>query len=141
MPLRADETDSPAVDAARVLLQFVNDLHGAHLGSTGNGGTGKQAGENIDHGGLGASSDSGGHLQQGGIALDVEQAGDGHAAGLRDATQIIAEHVHDHHVFSTVLFRLSQPVTMSFIFRQRPTTGGGALHRLCDQLFAVQREK
>lgn len=30
----------------------------------------------------------------GGIALNVEQAGDGHTAGLHDATQIIAEHIH-----------------------------------------------
>ena len=47
------------------------------------------------------------------LRLDVEQPGHVHAAGLRDAAQVIAQQVDDHHVLGPLLRReammLQQP--------------------------------
>jgi len=80
-------------------------------------------------------------LQQGRVALHLEQPGRGHATDLGHPTHVVADHVHDHQVFRPVFFGLPQSGDVRLIFRQSAPASGRALHRLRAQPVAVQLEK
>ena len=53
---------------------------------------------------VGLRGHRGRHLQHGGVALHLEEPRHLHGTGLRDAAQIIADHIDDHHILGAILF-------------------------------------
>src|SRR5690606_36659911 len=101
----ADVARRAAVDAASHRLEFVDDLHGANLGCTGQG-AGREGGAQHVHGIhalLEQAGDVGYQMHDVRIAFDHHLVGDLDAADLGDAADIIACQVDQHDVFGDLL--------------------------------------
>src|SRR5262249_15006947 len=97
--------DAPGIEPALLLLQFVDDLHGAHLGGARHG-AGREPG---DEGAkrvvpVGKPAlDIGDDVHHLAVALDEELVGDRHRADLGDAADIVAPEVEQHEVLGPFL--------------------------------------
>jgi hypothetical protein len=83
----------------------------------------------------------GGHLKQGVVALYVKERGDADGATAGDAPQVVAHHVHDHHVLCLVLLGLAQPRRLGAVGVGVNAAWRRALHRPADHLASVQVEE
>ncbi len=104
-PVRQPITAHPGVDTTRRPLQFPDDLHGAHLRSPRDRGAGEKSPDGSGQVGTRARLHGGYHLVDGRIMLHLEQSADLDTAGFGNPSEIIADHIHDHHVFRPVLRR------------------------------------
>ena len=132
---RRDPAEGPGVQAARLIFEFRNDLHGANFRRAGDRTTGKERQQNVierDPGHM--RRDLRHHLPDGRIILDREQLLDLHAAARRHASQIVAQEVHDHQVLGPVLERFLQALG-------RLIAGQRSLHRPGEQALAVLFQK
>ncbi|OIQ65294.1 hypothetical protein GALL_531490 [mine drainage metagenome] len=80
-------------------------VHGPHLGRSRDGAARKERGKHVGQtqAGQRRGAHRRRHLPHGGQGMQLEQRGHLDAAGLRDARQIVAQQVNDHHVFSALL--------------------------------------
>ena len=63
------------------------------------------------------------------ISLDVEQVRHPHAARPRDAPEIVADHVDDHHVLGSLFLGFAQAFGLLEILLEPQAPRGGAFHR------------
>ena len=120
--------DGARVQPARRGFDLGDDSHRAHLRRARDRGAREERRQDAAERARHAGPDRGGHLQDGGEALDLAQTGDRDGADLGDPADVVADHVHDHEVFRPVLFRALQPPRVFLVFPHRPAPRGGALH-------------
>ncbi len=123
-----DEADRACVDTSRRRLDAGDDFHRARLRCAGDRRRRKQGAHHIDERCIRLRRDRRRQLQDGRIALDVEQVRDPHAAGARHAPQIVPDHVDDHHVLGALLVGLTQASgVLDILFEPQPARSR-ALH-------------
>ena len=105
-------------------------LHSADFGSAGDGAAGKEGAEDVLEADFGAelAGDGGGHLPEGGVALDGEEVVDLDGTEGTEAAEIVAEQVDDHYVFGAVFGVVAEPVGEGAVFGGGAAAGGGAFH-------------
>ncbi len=72
----------------------------------------------------------GDEVLDGGRALEAQQPGHAHRAGLADPPEVVAQHVHDHHVLGLVLGAREQLAGERAILLAGPAARPGALDRV-----------
>ena len=134
-----DVADGSGVDAAWVLFEVADDLHGADLGGSGDGAAGEEGAEDFVEGEVGAdcAGDGGGHLEQGLVALDGEEVFDVDAAHGADAAQVVAQEVDDHDVLAAVFFVVLEGECGECVRLEVVAAGHGALHGACGDFVVV----
>ena len=137
------DTQRAAIHAAGFGFEPVDQAHGLHLRRARDGAAGEEGGKHIDQSraALGAGGHIGGHLPHRRQGLDGEQARHLDAVGLRDARHVVAQQVHDHHVFCALLGGAAQVLGPGLVFLLVGTARGRALHRTGEQGLAVPVEK
>ena len=125
-----DEAHGSAIHAARLRLGSRDFLHGHMLGRAGDGAAGKQRLQHLGQAGAGPGGGlhGAGHLPQGGVRLGVQQLRHVHAAGLRNAPQVVAQQINDHDVFGTFFGAGLQRLGLGGIGLGRGAARGGAFH-------------
>ncbi len=127
---RREKADGACIDAARRFLDPGRQLHGAHLGRSGDGAAGEERTEDFLEADFRAelAGYRRGHLPDNGIALDGEKIAHTHAAEAAQAAEIVAHQVDDHDVFAAVLQVVMQPVRSLAVFGGGSATRRGSLH-------------
>ncbi|OPZ80519.1 MAG: hypothetical protein BWY76_03333 [bacterium ADurb.Bin429] len=64
-----------------------------------------------------------------------------HAAGLGDTSQVVAHHIHNHHILGTVLRRVRQFAGARAVVLPPETAPRGAFHRLAGDDIILQPEE
>ena len=128
----ANPADSPAIGAARIALDRVEQFQGADLGGTRNRPAGEQRADEIDRAFAlpKPGADHADHLVDGGIALDREGFVHPHAAGFGDTGEIVAHQIDDHQILGAILDRASELRSQRCIRLRIAAPRAGALHRL-----------
>ena len=75
------------------------------------------------------------------VALDVHVLRDGHGPGPRDAAQVVAPEVDEHHVLGALLRVALELLGEDLRPRRRGATGAGAGNRVGRQLVAIDLEE
>ncbi len=103
--VEAHVADRAGVDAAPRGLQLVDDLQRAHLRRAADGAGGERGAQHVDAGeaGLQRALDVGHDVHHVRVALDLHPVGDLDGAGLRDAADVVAAEVDQHHVLGELL--------------------------------------
>ena len=103
--LGAKVAHGAAIQAAPHRFQFLDDLHGPHLGCTNQRAGRKCRGEQVEGVAPGCqfAAHTADHVHHMAVALDRTVRLDPHAAGTGDAAQVIARQVHQHHVLGVFL--------------------------------------
>ena len=130
-----DPADGAGVEAAWRVLQPGDQLHGVVLGRAGDRAAGKGGAQQFGQADVRQQLglDRGGHLEHGGVRLDVEQVGHAHAAGLGDAPEVVAQQVHDHQVLGAVLGVQAQEACGFAVAFHHGAARRGAFHGLGGQ--------
>ena len=121
---------SAAIPAARFALQRGNGGHAAALGRTGDGAAGKQRLKNrFQRGALGQLGPHiRSHLPDAGQRLQLKQRRHADAADLRDAAQVVAQQIDNHHVLGPLFGAAAQVLGLGRVVRRGGAPGGGAFH-------------
>ena len=127
-----DESDRAAIDAARRLLDRCDQPHAAALRRARDRAGGKQRAKHVRQRRALAQRafDGRDQLKHRRIPLDLEQRHRPHRPDLRDAPDVVAREVDDHHVLGAILLRRRQPRRPLFVFLVPPPARRRALHRL-----------
>ena len=127
----AHHPDGTAVHTARSGLALTDDRHGLVLGGSNNGATGEQRGQHIDP----AETISEvrthvrRHLPHTGQRLQMKQPRHPHRKRLGHPRQIVANQVHDHHVFCAFFCAGQQSLGPLVVVLWCVATLCGAFHR------------
>ncbi len=140
---RIDPTDRTGIEATRLRLQRIDDLHGAALGCARDRAAREQRGKAVSKTGLGwyLRLHGGRHLQHAAVRRHLEQCRHAHRARARKAAEIVAQQVHDHQVFGAVLLVGGERDRACFVDFRIAAGGRGALHRPRDQAAGAMREE
>ncbi len=97
--------DAAAVQTAPGRLQFVDDLHRAGLGGTGEGAGREARGEHVEGGAAGGhlAGDGGDDVHHVRVALDGHEVDHLDRAGLADPAEVVAAEVDQHQVLGALL--------------------------------------
>ena len=127
-----DPPDRPAIGAARITLDLVDQLHRPDLGRAGNRTAGKQRADHVDRAFARqqVGADRGGHGVDCRIALNRKGPFDLDRSGLCHARQVVAEQVDNHQVLGPVLDRCGEFLGKSTVLRGIAATRTRAFHRL-----------
>ena len=138
-----DQADRAGIDAARLTLQFADDLHGANLRRAGDRAARKQRAQHVlePHIGSELGDDAGGHLVHRAIGLDREQVGDLDRADLGNAAEIVAQEIDNHEILGALLFIDGEPGLEAGVFARRASPGRRALHRARRDVLALAAEE
>ena len=117
------------VDAAGSGLGRGHDLHRALLRRAGDRRAGEERRQDRREGGTAARGHGRGHLQEGRVALDLEERGHLHAPDLGHLPEVVPQHVHDHEVLGPLLLRLAQVGRLGLVLLRRGPARGRPLHR------------
>ena len=130
-PLAREVADGAGINAPGLRLDSGRQLHGPHLGRAGDRAAGKQRPEDLLESHLGAhfAGDVRGHLPEGRVALDGEEAFGPDAAEAAQAAQVVAQQIDDHQVFAAVFGVVAQPLGQLAVFAGGAAAGRGSFHR------------
>ncbi len=129
--VRREMADGAAIQAARALLQFADDLHRADLRRAGDRAAGKQRAHDLLDAcrRLEPRGDGGDHGVQGGIGLDGEEVFHRDAADQRQAADVVAHQIDDHQVLGAILRRGGERGLGAGVGEFVGAARRGALHR------------
>ncbi len=123
----AEIADAAGIDAALVLLQFVDDLHCADFRRAGHGARRKARGERGDRIDVIAqlALDVRDDVHDVAVALDEEAVGHFDRADLRDAADVVAAKVEEHEMLGALLGIGQEFCRQRFVFRWAFCPAGG----------------
>ena len=129
---RRNESNRAAIHAARRMLDRCDQPHAAALRRARDRSGRKQRAEHIRQRRALAQRafDGRNQLKHRRISLDFEQRHRPHRSDLRDASDVVAREVDDHHVLGAVLLRRRQPRRPLLVFFTPSPARRRALHRL-----------
>ena len=127
---RVDPADGAGIEPPGPRFELPDPVHGAQLGGAGDGAAGEGGAQHLGEGHRGWQFrlDGGGHLPQAGMGLQLEQGRHPHAAGARQAPEVVAQQVDDHQVFGPGLGIGAQLTRQGGIPRRSGAAGGRTLH-------------
>ena len=135
-PATAQNPDRAAIDAARRALQSGDDSHRRAFRRARHRRARKQRRQQIRKPGARAGAHRRDHLHHGRIRFDLQQLARRHRARVRQARQIVAQHIDNHQIFGAVFARNGE--------RRRGVRGRGAsaFHRSArdDSVFGVKKQ-
>ncbi len=123
--------DAAAVGAALFLLEFVDDLHGAHLRRARQRARGKARHQRVDDvmAGVELACHVARDVHHVAVALDDEALAHAHAADLRYAADVVAAEIDEHQVLGALLGIGEQLGLEVLVFLRRRTAADGAGER------------
>ncbi len=135
------DADGAGVDAAGRGFKGADDFGRLDFGCAGDGCAGEECAKELGECGGGLRLDGGGHLPDGGEALNLEEVGGVDGAGFGDAAQVVSHHVHDHDVFGAVFGGALELGGASLIFIEPAAARGGSFHGATGDLVAGLEEE
>ena len=129
--VEAEVADGARVRAAFAFFEFVEDLHGADLGRSGDGSGGECGAHDIE--GAAATGEFSRNMRDDvhdmAVALNGHEVGDFHRAVFRDAADIVAGEVDEHEVLGAFL-RIGHEIGgVGIVLLNRCSTAAGACDR------------
>src|SRR5680860_1817153 len=123
LAVRGEVPDAAGIDAARLFLKLVDDLHGAHLRGARNSARRKARHQRIDRVEFRIEFpfDIGNDVHHLTVIFQEEAVGDAHAADLRHAPDIVAAEIEQHQMLGALLGVGEQLLGERFVFVRRGT--------------------
>ena len=143
-PSEVEVTERSGIDTSPHGLQLIEDSHRGDLGGTRHRPGWKRRAHQIEYIAFVAkpTANRRHHLVDGRVAFDRHELRDFHAADLANATEIVANQIDDHEIFSSVLGGSFQCGPIREIRRLVAAAGAGALDRSAlDPPISVDPEK
>src|SRR6185295_16455717 len=121
------------IDAARFILQLVDDLHRPHLWRASHRAAGKCRAQTVNGSLIAAQMpcDSAHQLMNGRVAFYMHEFWHGDGAKAANSSKIVAQEIDDHQVFRMALRIIREPLAELLIFRRVRATPDCPLDRFC----------
>ncbi len=139
----AQIADAAAVGVAPLGLQLFDDLHGPDLGGAGDGAAGETGAQQVHRLPLRIqlAVDGGHQVMHRREGFHRKQAGHADRAGSADPADVVAQQIHDHQIFRSVLVGASELQGAGLIQRRVGQPRTGALDGLGLDMALVEQQE